>query len=116
MRNNTPIDLQDLLERVSGNTEFAVMMLEMFFKTSQERINQMKTELQERKYEELADSAHKMKGVVGNLAIPLTFNQLSDLHKVARLNNQQEAARLIREIEKSVEDAYRFYLAYPLVS
>lgn len=108
-----PIQIKELLERVSGNREFVIRMLDMFFKTSDERLSALKREFGNRNYEELAEQAHKLKGLVGNLSINQAFNILLDLHKEARLKNDQRIESLIQELEQSISEAKIFFQNNP---
>lgn len=108
-----PIQIDELLERVSGNKEFVLRMLDMFFKTSDERLSALRMEFNNRNYEGIAEQAHKLKGIVGNLSINQAFCILRDLIKEARLQNDPQIESLLKELDQSIGEARIFYQKNP---
>ena len=108
-----PIEIEELLERVSGNREFAIRMLELFFSTSHDRLNSMQDELSQGNYEELAEQAHKLRGIVGNLSINRAMTALGEIHQMARIHQEKEIRRLLTELELSISEARDFFAINP---
>ncbi len=103
-----PINTKELLDRVSGNAEFAKLMLDTFFGNLDERIDILSKDLENRDFDNLADNVHKMKGVVGNLALPRPFSILMDMHREARLKDYRKSEKLLRQLEGSLREAAEF--------
>jgi hypothetical protein len=106
---NSPIQIEELLERVSGNREFVIRMLDLFFQTSDEKIATLNQAFENRNYSELAEQAHKLKGLVGNLSINKALDILRDLHLVAGIKNDAEIGRLLGLLEEAISEARSFY-------
>ena len=109
-----PIKTDELMERVSGNVEFIDLMMNTFFNSREERLSAIHRAYEERNYDELADLAHKLKGVVGNLSITKAFEILKELHVEARLKNDRRISRLIGQLEKSILEAESFFKTNPI--
>lgn len=104
------IDFDDLLERVSGNAEFANRMMKSFFSDWESRVNNMDACLNEEKYDELADGAHQLKGILGNLSINKGFELLKSIHTEAKLKNPRQLLKLMKKLRTELERAESFYL------
>jgi len=103
------IDIPDLFNRVSDNKEFAHRMLTTFFESYKERYDQLEKDLKEEKFDELADGAHQLKGILGNLSIPEGFDLLKTVHSEARLNNSAKLVGLLKKLDKSILKAEKFF-------
>lgn len=108
-----PINIEELLERVSGNKDFVITMLDMFFQSSDDRLLALNHEFTSHNYEALAEQSHKLKGLVGNLSINQALNVLRDLHDESILKNDAAIARLLGELESIIADAKQFYRQNP---
>lgn len=104
-----PIDFTDLFERVSDNREFADKMLTSFFDSWTERFDAIENYLNQEKYDELADSAHQLKGILGNLAVNRGFDLLKNIHEAARLKNPKELVKLVNALKNELIKAQEYY-------
>lgn len=109
----TPIDIEDLLARVSGNREFVIRMLDLFFGSSDDRLAILDTEYGRRNYHELAEQAHKLKGLTGNLSITGAPEILKDLHDAAVAGRGSEIAPLLERLRETIEQARLFFRENP---
>lgn len=108
-----PIQIDELLERVSGNKEFVIRMLDLFFDTSDNRISVLRNEFENKNYLELADQAHKLKGIVGNLSINKAMGILKSIHTLAGDHKDQGIEDLLLELEATIAEAKAFYIHNP---
>lgn len=108
-----PIEIEELLERVSGNREFVAQMLEMFFASSDERLSTLHKEFGSRNYSELAEQVHKLKGLVGNLSINQASALLKELHTAATQKNDIKIKNLLYDLDKIISEARIFYYKNP---
>lgn len=108
-----PIQIEELLERVSGNREFVVRMLDLFFQTSDDRIRVLRNEFNHRNYEELAEQSHKLKGLIGNLSITKALPILRDLHASARKKEESRIETLLDELDTVIAEAALFFSQNP---
>jgi len=104
-----PIDFEDLFDRVSDNRDFAGKMLSGFFETWTERFDLLDSLLHEEKYDEFADRAHQLKGILGNLAIHKAFDLLKSIHEEARLKNSKKLVKLLAALKKELMRAQLFF-------
>jgi len=111
-----PIQIDELLERVSGNREFVVRMLDLFFQSSDERLSTLGKEFDNRNYKELAEQAHKLKGLVGNLSINKALIILKKLHQAAGLKNDLLIISLLTELGETITEAKIFYYKNPTLN
>ena len=103
-----PINVEELLDRVSGNSEFAKLMLDTFFGNLDERVGLLKMDLENRDFDNLAENVHKMKGVVGNLALPQPYSILKEMHREAGMKDFRKSEKLLRQLESSLREAAEF--------
>lgn len=104
-----PINFPDLFNRVSDNKEFAHRMLTSFFDSYAERFDALQKNLEDENYNDLADGAHQLKGILGNLSIPEGFNLLKTIHEEARLNNSSKLKPLLITLDKSILKAQKYF-------
>lgn len=103
------IDFTDLFERVSDNREFAERMLNSFFDSWITRFESLEHFLNEEKYDELADGAHQMKGILGNLGIRNGFDLLKSIHEEARLKNPKKLVKHLNSLKKELSAAQDYF-------
>lgn len=103
-----PIDFDDLFNRVSDNREFALRMLHTFFDGYNERFDTLNSLLKEHEFDALADSAHQMKGIVGNLAFPRVHSTLKSMHEAAKLKESKKMEKLIKQLDQEISAAKDF--------
>lgn len=108
MENSSIIDITDLLERVDDNSDFARMMLEKFFETYFERINEINDNIAAEDYIELKNNAHKLKGVVANLSLKKCFNMVYQLEQSAVAKNKNECVSKVAESVKYIQEAQNY--------
>ena len=108
-----PIQIDELLARVSGNREFVIRMLELFFESSDDRLTALQTEFNTRNYAEVAEQAHKLKGLVGNLSINKALPILKDLNTMAGKKNDPQIERLLDQLKDSIAEARLFFKENP---
>jgi HPt (histidine-containing phosphotransfer) domain-containing protein len=109
-----PIQMDELLERVSGNMDFIKLMMNTFFSSYQERLKAMDEAFEAKDYEELADLAHKLKGIVGNLSIKEALELLKKLHVEAHMKNDRQIRKYLDKIRVSIEDALHYFQNDPI--
>lgn len=110
---NNPINIPEVLDRVAGNREFVIQMLGLFFQTSDTRINLLMKAFEEEKYEELADQAHKLEGLVSNLSILKALPILHTLSITASPENREAIAGLLKVLNEAIEEAKTYFTSNP---
>jgi len=108
-----PIQISELLERVAGNREFVILMLDMFFHSSDERLLALRNEFNNRNYQEMSNQVHKLKGLVSNLSINKALAVLSDLQKESEKENDQAIEPLLQQLDEIILEAKNFYSNNP---
>jgi HPt (histidine-containing phosphotransfer) domain-containing protein len=104
-----PIQIDELLARVSGNREFVIRMLELFFESSDDRLSALQAEFNTRNYSEVAEQTHKLKGLVGNLSINKALPILKDLNTMAVEKNDSQIESLLGQLKDSITEARQFF-------
>lgn len=104
-----PIQIEELLERVSGNREFVIQMLSLFFQTCDERLSSLRKQFDNRNYQELAYHSHKLKGLAGNLSISKALPILAELHNEAESMNDVRIGSLLNDLEKTMTEARIYF-------
>jgi HPt (histidine-containing phosphotransfer) domain-containing protein len=108
-----PIQIEELLERVSGNKEFIIQMLDLFFQSSDERLSSLGKEFDNRNYSELANQTHKLKGLVSNLSINKALPILKELNEAAKQENDLLIVSLLKDLDATISEARTFYQKNP---
>ncbi len=103
------IDFTELFERVSDNKEFAQRMLENFWSTWLVRMDRLEANLNEEKYDDLADGAHQLKGILGNLSMHKGFDLLKTIHLEAKLKNPRKLVKLLDQLKKELIACEAYY-------
>lgn len=110
MAENSPINIEDLLERVDGNIDFALEMLDKFFNSFKERIGEIQTFIDTKNFPEIKNSTHRLKGITGNLSLMKCFNILVSLEHKAMDKNINACGETLKQAEESIIEAYEYYL------
>jgi len=105
-----PINIEDLLERVDGNIEFALQMLDKFFNSYEERIAEIKKHIEAKDFTEIKNSSHKLKGITGNLSLVKCFETLLSLEHKAVENNLKACSDILKIAENDINQAREYYL------
>lgn len=110
---NRPIQIDELLDRVSGNREFVIRMLELFFESSDERLAALQKEADQHNYHEISEHAHKLKGLAGNLSIIGALPLLKELQAAAGLHDDKQISNLLLELKITILEARLFFEENP---
>ena len=85
-------------------------MLDKFFNSYKTRIEEIQKAIETKDYAEIKDSAHRLKGLTGNLSLMRCFDILLSLEKKAMEKNIQACAEALILAEKSIIEANEYYL------
>ncbi|MCD4791089.1 MAG: response regulator [Bacteroidales bacterium] len=96
-----PIDMDELFERVTDKI-LAKNILEKFNNSYPETIEEIIFSIQHGKKNEIADSIHKLKGVLANLSINQAYELAVKLEGCAESTNKEDALQQVAEIEKEL--------------
>jgi len=93
-----PIDVHVLLEQSLGKPSFAVSLITAFASSGQQRLNQMEHQLAQANFDELAGSAHALKGVTGVIAAIKLEEISSSLEAASRDADVAHVRALLAEV------------------
>ncbi len=96
-----PIDMDELFERVTDKI-LAKNILEKFNNSYPETIEEIIFSIQHGNKNEIADSIHKLKGVLANLSINQAYELAVKLEGCAESTNKEDALQQVAEIEKEL--------------
>ncbi len=112
----TRFDFPSLLERINGDEEFALELLQMGIDSIEERIPMLQTLFDMQNWAELSNVSHALKGVSKNLSFNVLGQKFHSLEKLTKFATGYPGARaprihvlvprvgtLIREIESEFE-------------
>jgi HPt (histidine-containing phosphotransfer) domain-containing protein len=110
---SNPINIPEVLDRVAGNREFVIQMLDLFFQTSDSRINLLLKAFEDGQYYELSEQAHKLEGLISNLSIHKALPILHTLSITASTENREAIAGLLKELNEAIEEAKTYFASNP---
>ena len=96
------IDLVDGLKRVSGNKKLYVSLLEKFYNSNINVINEIKLAIIEPDQEKAVRLAHTVKGVAGNLGAISLNKAAAIVEAELKKNNYKNTDKLLEEFEKEL--------------
>jgi len=97
----TPIlDLEELVDRCSGNREFAEKILEKFAKRSPESLERLAEAVKSGVDNEVARAAHTIKGAAGNVSAQRLTAAVADMVQAARSHEQARYTELQQRVEE----------------
>jgi ammonium transporter, Amt family len=101
------LDTRQLSERFQGDLDFIDELLQMFISTAQVNVAQLKASIADRRIEEAARLAHKLKGSAGNVAATRLSDAVAELETAVRAGWQGDCEaltdRVARELDRCVE-------------
>lgn len=86
-------------------------MLTTFFESWESRYSELRQFLEEEKYNELADSSHQLKGILGNLSLQKGFTIIKSVQEQAKLENAKKLDKLLSALKKELIAAQDYFLA-----
>ncbi len=98
------IDIEDGLSRVRGNKGLYKRMLGMFVQSAE--FAAFEEAWAERNYEKMADIAHSLKGMTGNLGLVKVYELSSKMMVEFRSGNKNDA--LVAEYQQALEKTKQY--------
>lgn len=105
-----PIDLEDLMARVASDRGLACQLARVFLDNLPTSLNRLRRALNEGRAQELAQSAHALKGACLSISAGPLGRCVAELEQAARAQNLSRAAELLPQIEAlaaQLEEALR---------
>ncbi len=103
--NNQVIDLDSALERLGGDKEFLVELLEDLNDQIRESIPSIEKSIKDSDFTELRAKAHSIKGAAANLSVIGLANKFSELEQKALTEDGAGATELLENI-KALKDEF----------
>ena len=104
------INFKELFIRVDNNREFIQTVIDKFFEIKDSRINDIKTPLLNKEYEQAKEAAHKLKGVLANFSMMEARITIAELENLIVEKNLELAIQKLEQLENDIEIAKDFYL------
>ena len=102
-RNGEKLDRDSMLQRLDGNQELLVELVQLFQEEAPQLIAAMRSALLQGDFQELKRAAHSMKGAAGNFSAQETASAASRLKTDAKNGNAESAKASLAVLEAVVQ-------------
>ncbi len=106
--NTAVMDYQSALERIGGDNEFLVELLDEMMLQLDDGIETIKKAIAESDFETLKRTAHGLKGAAANLEINHLAELFKELEMLGGQGTSEGADRLLRSIAQGRDDLEKF--------
>ncbi len=96
------IDLKEARERVDGDKETYIIMIEAFFEEYEIHLKGMKEGIAKNEPATLSKHAHTIKGALGNLAVKHGYELAYQLESLGKRGSLDGAEELVKSIDDQV--------------
>jgi two-component system sensor histidine kinase/response regulator len=109
---NEVFDKDEVMERVDGDIELLMEMIELFISDYPRLMSNIKNSITQKDSKELARNAHTLKGSVGNFAANSVYDTALTLEIMGRNNDISDAGEAYIKLEK---ESIRLMLAFDML-
>ena len=88
-------DQSGLEKRVRGKTDRMVKLIKLYLADMPARMNELSTQIEQERMQEVRDVAHTIKGVCGNLGMIRLQNAASELEVAVQDADQENISKLV---------------------
>jgi two-component system, sensor histidine kinase and response regulator len=103
-RNGEKLDRDSMLQRLDGNQELLVELVQLFQEEAPQLIATMRSALLQSDFQELKRAAHSMKGAAGNFSAQLTARAALRLESDAKNGDAESAKASLAALEAAVQN------------
>lgn len=96
------IDIKQLAQSLDFDVEDVQMLLEVFFQSAQDNLNQLQIALKQDDYETLALASHSIKGSAANLELDEISSVALEIEKAAKAKQSIDYAQKIQQLQNMV--------------
>jgi two-component system, sensor histidine kinase and response regulator len=100
------VDTHDLLERIGGDREFLIDLIDTFRENYAKQQEAIRTALENGDAVALTHAAHSLKGALLNLAAPVAAAAAQKMESSGRRGDLQEAEVVLRDLEAELERVF----------
>ncbi len=104
----SPIDVDDALERAGGDREFLKELMEIFLEDVPERLGEIKVAVASRDGEAMARAAHSVKGAAANLSANAVREAAFHIEQAGRDGDLTNADEHVQTLETKVRELADF--------
>jgi two-component system, sensor histidine kinase and response regulator len=97
------LDVASAMPRFSNDVEFYKSLLDEFIESLPERVDALKDLLIAKKWKQLADQAHNLKGVAANFGVARVSDYARQIDQFAQKEQDKSVVGLIKNIESSMD-------------
>jgi HPt (histidine-containing phosphotransfer) domain-containing protein len=109
MNDHPVLDLAGVLERVEGDKDLLLELMELFARDKQKQIELIRGGLQRGNGAELSSSAHAIKSALGNLGAMKAWDLAAQLERAGKEGRLSDAPGLFSALETSVDEFERTF-------
>ncbi|MDN4503696.1 Hpt domain-containing protein [Alteromonadaceae bacterium BrNp21-10] len=106
-------DKSGALSRLAGNEELLKKVMVLFLQQIPEDIAKLQQAIENEQYDQVASTAHSIKGVAGNLGANALLNNAAQMQQLAQQHKLQELSDLLAQIrvdEVHIRERFTAYL------
>ncbi len=107
-----PVDLEDGLARVGDDREFYQELLEIFLEDAPERMSELLSALAASDSEQVARSAHSIKGAAANLSATVVRDEALEIEQIGRSGNLDGLEVKVKQLQGSLDQLAIFARAF----
>lgn len=108
MQENTPINVEEALERIDGDREFLKELANIFLQEAEFHLADIEEAIRTSETGKLQDLAHTIKGAAANISAERARNIASMLETAAREGDLAKAEMLTKDLETEIEEIRSF--------
>jgi HPt (histidine-containing phosphotransfer) domain-containing protein len=104
------LDLDDCLERIQGDRELLLELVDIFLDDAPKKIQQAEQLLRQQSHDALSDVAHGLKGAAGNISAKKLQKIFLEIEEKAKQKTEWTALSLLLEQAKTAFDEFTSYI------
>ena len=102
------IDLDDVLERIQGDKELLVELIEIFLDDCPSKIIDIKECFKVDNFDQLAEAAHSAKGAAANIGAKKLWKTFLEIEEAAKVGTSDQSEELIKKMDQEFDELKQY--------
>ncbi|MDP8264971.1 MAG: Hpt domain-containing protein [Candidatus Aceula lacicola] len=103
------IDLDDVLERIQGDKELLVELVEIFLDDCPSKIDDIKECFKVNNFDQLAEVAHSAKGAAANIGAKKLWKTFLVTEEAAKSATAEQSEELVKRIDQEFDELKQYF-------